>query len=90
MVGDRRHISRVERQHRLQPQQTVEKEKGHRAESDDRESISCPTLLACRINAAEPVEHPLDRLEESVAGRGVGLAVHARDVEAQRRCGDRE
>ena len=69
--GERRrhpvHVGRIERQHALDPLEQVEPENRNRAERKQRQGIDGPLLLAPRVDTAEPVEHTLDRQEDTVA-----------------------
>ena len=66
----RRHalgVGRVERQRPLDALQRVQAQHRDEAERDQRERVHGPRLLAGRIDAADAVDHALDRSEDPVA-----------------------
>ena len=85
---DGRHVGRVEWEDRLQPEQGVEEEHGDHGESQQRHGVAGPALLHGGVDAADPVEKPLDGEEEPVARR-LAIAVDTGHVPAEDDCGQR-
>ena len=76
----------------LEPEQPVERDHRDGAERQERQPVGRPALFGRRVDAAQPVDEPLDRPEDLVTGSrqrltavlGV-LAVHLGHVPAEER-----
>jgi hypothetical protein len=60
------HVGRVERETALDALHEVQQEEPDDAEREHRQRVDVPALLALRVNAARPVDQPLDRREHAV------------------------
>lgn len=69
MRVNRAQMLRVERQHRLHPQQRIGEEQRHRVEDQHVHGIAAPALLLLRVDAAKVVEAALDRAEHGMKRR---------------------
>src|SRR5208283_741764 len=81
--SDRVEMLRIERQHRLQSLQGIKRQETHEAEGQHGNAITLPVLLLIFLDAAEPIESPLDRTQQR--RQECTLAVEdARHIEAER------
>src|SRR5438477_24831 len=78
------HAGGIERKRPLDAQLDVEHQHGRQAETQQREGVHAPPLLALRVHAAQPVDQALDRQKHTVARRGPA-AVHLGHVTAEQR-----
>lgn len=68
MVGHRRLVRRIERQHALKPRDPIQQQEGHNTERKHGQGIGAPPLLAAGIDSAYLVDHALDRPKHPIAG----------------------
>ena len=60
----RRHLGRIERQHRLQAHQRVEDQKAADMEEQHRDGVRGPVLLAPLVDAADTIKRHFDRPQD--------------------------
>jgi hypothetical protein len=79
-------VIRVEQQVALQAQLGVENQERHEAEGQQGVGVGVPALLAVGVDAADPIDGPLDRREQAISARTPQRGViHLRQVAAQQR-----
>ena len=78
-------VGGVQRQRTLQPLEARTRARNETMLNPmQRVRVDRPALLAVRVDAADPVDQPLDRAEEAVARRLLAVAVHLGHVPAER------
>ena len=89
MLGESRELLRIERQHRLQPEDGVGEEHGHEAEDQHGDGVAFPIVFLRGINPDELIGKALEGLDHGIQEGFPVRIEHSAKVEAKR-FGDRQ